>query len=266
MKYALVIIFALACGYGLYPYLNPPQEKKKDEFTELFHKFLLEEASEYAKNTDPSLKLKSADQMYQKMTRILSDELELESEKNTPAEIKVTVKPEIKNKETNTPTFIAQKTPDIKEISSLKDQTMADRYHANTLDRASVLTFNELPYLSAEDSRIQKLVGKFEGKVKSLTTTRTGDEERISLSVNQDKNKELTLAQITDSYDNVSLDVSKKTSLTFKSVPGDENLLLMQIPEGSIIFDLRRFPALTGKVLSLTQVKGEFQMDKVQKN
>src|SRR5690606_8198892 len=124
----------------------------------------------------------------------------------------------------------------------------------------------ELPFLSDKDSRIQKLVGMFEGKVKSFTSTRTGEEERITMKVNQDKAKEMTITQIVDSYDNISLDTSKKTSLTFKSVPGDENLLLMLTPDGSIILDLRRFPVLTGKVLSLSQVKGEFQMEKIQKN
>lgn len=261
MKYFWVFLLALSCGYFLYPYVNSPEETKKDELAELFHKFLIEDARQFAKSTDPDQKLKAADQMYQKMSSILNEELDLESEKNLPAEIKVTVKPEVKKIESPKP-IIPSLPVEKKEPQAPKDQTIAEKYHANTLDRASVMTFNELPYLSAEDSRIQKLVGVFEGKVKSFTSTRTGDDERIFLKVNQDKNKEMTLAQISDSYDNFSLDISKKTSLTFKSVPGDENLLLMLIPEGSIIFDLRRFPVLSGKVLSLTQVKGEFRMEK----
>lgn len=267
MKYILVILVALSLGYALYPYLNPATKEQKDEFTSLFHKFLLEEASEYAKSTDPELKLKAAGQMYQKMTNILSSELDLESEKNLSPKISVTVKPEFIQKEAS-PVIgrMSKNIQDKSETDISGNQTIADKYHANTLDKMSVMTFNELPYLSAEDSRIQKLVGKFEGKVKSLTVTRTGDEERITLNVNQDKSQEMTTAQIIDSYDNASLDLSKKTALSFKSVPGDENLLLMLTPEGSIIFDLRRFPILTGKVFSLNQVKGLFQMEKSRKN
>jgi len=267
MKYVFTVILALICGYALYPYVNRPEVEKEDEFTELFQKFLLEEASEFAKSTDPENKMKAADQMYQKMSLILNEELDLESEKNLPAEIKVTVKPEVKKAVAVAPKTlpVRRSAPEKKEIDFPKNQTIAEKYHTNTLDRNSVMTFNELPFLSDKDSRIKKLAGVFEGKVKSFASTRTGDEERITMKVNQDKTKEMTITQIVDSYDNFTLDISKKTSLTFKSVPGDENLLLMLIPDGSIILDLRRFPILTGKVLSLSQVKGEFQMESVQK-
>jgi hypothetical protein len=50
--------------------------------------------------------------------------------------------------------------------------------------------------------------------------------------------------------------------MTFKSVPGDENLLLMLTQSGSIIFDLRKYPLLTGKVLTRNKLTGEFELKK----
>ena len=197
--------------------------------------------------------------MYGRITEIVDAELTLKAPQNQPAKINITVKPERKIVQEVPKTTVKPTLP--QEPRSLdKDQSPAEKIHSNTLDVNTFLSFSNLPYLSGKDSRILKLVGHFEGPLKSSGPTRTGEEEKIVLEINQDKTKTKTKLEIIDSYDNITLNVFQMTDKSFKSVPGDENLLLMQTQTGSIIFDLRKYPVLTGKVLTRNKLTGEFEL------
>ncbi len=261
MKTFLLVIFAFALGYGSYPFLNPKAPEPSGELGNLFQKFLLEEAKNFAQASDPDDKLKAADKMYGRMTEIFDDELTLKAPQNEPAKINITVKPEKKIIQKAAKTTVR---PDLTQEprSFDKDQSPAEKIHSNNLDVNTFLSFSNLPYLSGKDSRILKLIGRFEGPLKSSGPTRTGEEEKVVLEINQDKAKDKTKLEIIDSYDNVTLNLLQLTDKTFKSVPGDENLLLMLTQTGSIILDLRKYPLLTGKVLTRNKLSGEFELKK----
>lgn len=259
MKSILLVIIAFALGYGSYPFFNPKAPELSGELGDLFQKFLLEEAKIYAQTADPDEKLKAADKMYGRMTEIFDAELTLKAPENEPAKINITVKPEKKVVQ-EVPKTTVKPSVAQEPVSLDKDQSPAEKIHSNSLDVNTFLSFSNLPYLSGKDSRILKLVGHFEGPLKSSGPTRTGEEEKVVLEINQDKAKEKTKLEIIDSYDNVTLNILQMTDKSFKSVPGDENLLLMQTQTGSVIFDLRKYPLLTGKVLNRNKLTGEFEL------
>lgn len=259
MKSIILVILAFTLGYGSYPFLNPKTPEPSGELGNLFQKFLLEEARNYAETSDPDEKLKAADKMYGKMTEIFDAELTLKATQNQPAKINITVKPEKKFVQEVPQTTVKPK-PTQEPRSLDKDQSPAEKIHSNNLDVNTSLTFVNLPYLSGKDSRILKLVGHYEGPLKSSGPSRTGEEEKVVLEINQDKTKTKTKLEIIDSYDNVTLNVLQMTDKSFKSVPGDENLLLMLTQGGSIVFDLRKYPLLTGKILTRNKLTGEFEL------
>jgi hypothetical protein len=72
---------------------------------------------------------------------------------------------------------------------------------------------------------------------------------------------------VIDTYDNPDENYSLNRPIAeiFRTVPGDENLLMMVVsPEYSIVFDFRKLPALQGLVYKLNLVVGEINLNKKQ--
>jgi hypothetical protein len=255
MKYALIGVLCLLLGYGLYPILNKPSEKHSQELFELFKRFLHQEGSKYAEAQSAEEKLRAADAMYEKMMVLFLSQLELKGAPNRPIKIQVTIEPEKKvivEAAKPEPVLVPQVVP-----SKL---TIAEKIAQNKLDIRTFMSFKTLPELSGQDSRLAKLSGISKGKLKNLINNRTGSLEDISLVVNQDAEKKMTKLESIDAYDNTNLNFYRATSESFRSVPGDENLLLILIPGGSVVLDLKNYPTLTGKVFSLNRVSGEFEL------
>ncbi len=68
----------------------------------------------------------------------------------------------------------------------------------------------------------------------------------------------MTKFEVIDIYDNIQLNAYQLTDQSFKSVPGDENLLMMRVPQGFIVFDMRKFPAIRGTIFEMNKMTGEF--------
>lgn len=254
MKFGFVFILALLLGYLLYPLINPDVRKSQDELSLLFRKFLDEEASHYANAGSADQKLKTADEMYKKLGHLLKDRMDLTAPENVPARIDVKVAPEkvvVKNvppaevkKEAGTQAIVK------KESSDFSPQTF--------------ITLQRQPYLNDKDSRVLKLNGTFKGKLK-LSDSRTGLLENVIFAVNQDMEKQMTKFESTDIYDNSSIIFYKETNQTFRTVPGDENLLFLELsPHRGVILDLKKFPKLNGKLVG-SKIEAEFTLEKIPK-
>lgn len=231
MKYIALFIFALILGYVSYPMLNPPLQT-------VIHR------SERQTTYRP---IETRGHVIGKAP------VEDEVEKVRPLNVEVDIQPE---KKIEVPVIE-------KDISNSTDQlTIAEKILADKIDIKTYLAFAEFPTMTAQDSRLIKLNGTFAGKLKSKKESRTGILENITFSVNQDPEKEMTKFEVIDIYDNIHLNAYQLTDQSFKSVPGDENLLMMRVPQGFIVFDIRKFPALSGKIFEMNKMTGDFVLTK----
>jgi hypothetical protein len=254
LKYLFITLISFSLGYALYPLVNPPNLSSSDELYLLFKKFLGQEGQQYAQAQSAEEKLKAADRLYEKMLLLLLSELKLEAPENRPilVEVGLQQKPALPIPAKELPA------PPKKMANTLPEKILA-----NQLDYKSAMGLFSLPFLSAADSRVVRLIGTFTGKLKPLEESRVGELENISLSVNQDLAKIMTKVESIDTYDNHTLDFNLLTTETFKSVPGDENyLLLMLSSQKMMLLDLRALPTITGRVLNLNKVIGDFVIKK----
>jgi hypothetical protein len=220
MKYFGIFLFALIMGYLLYPEINPPKE-----------------------------------------TVIIRTQRERAI---TPIETRRHVVEDlphaggaIQGKEMNVQVDIQPEKVSEKKVIRSK-MTPAEKIMANEIDQKTYLSFVHLPALTGQDSRILKLNGTFRGKLKNIKPSRTGILENITFAVNQDTEKEMTKFVVEDIYDNIQLNVYQLTESSFKSVPGDENLIMLRIPQGFIIFDLKSYPSISGKIFKMRKLSGQF--------
>lgn len=231
MKYLAVFIFALILGYVSYPMLNPPLET-------VIHR--LEKQTTYRP-------IETRGHVLGKGT------VKEEVTGDRPLNVQVNIQPE---KKIEVPVIEKER------VEAKEQLTIAEKILANKIDIKTYLGFAQFPSLGSQDSRLLKLNGAFTGKMKLRKESRTGLLEKITFSVNQDPEKEMTKFEVIDIYDNIQLNAYQLTDQSFKSVPGDENLLMMRIPQGFIVFDIRKFPSISGKTFEMNKMTGEFFLTK----
>lgn len=257
MKYVAVFLVAFALGFMTYGLLHPVDNKRSHEIATLFEKFLKEEASKYADARSADEKLKAADEMYSKMMLLFLSQLDLKGPENKPAEIGITVQPE---KKIYVEVPVPVQVPEKKEKKKL---TIAEQLLQDKLTNKSFFALWQAPFIDAKDARVSKLMGAFAGKLKRSAASRTGLLENVIFEINQDPEKSMTKFEVEDVYDNRTLTFYEPTAQSFRSVPGDENLLIMTAGESQIImFDLRTLPALQGNLIRSRKQVGDFKLRK----
>jgi hypothetical protein len=263
MKYLIVFFVAIALGYFSYSFFHETQVTLDKGMQKKIANLITNEARIYAEATNPEDKLVAARKMYNKMNEIVNSELEI----SAPDDRQVIVAPQtIESKKMASTNPVDKPKKKIKPVALEKmpkvKKTVAEKIHTNTLDVKTASSFVNFQDISPQDSRLKKMNGLFTGMLTKTETGRVDDAERMTLEVNQDTEKKMTKLEVMDSYDNVGLNIYQLTSYSFKSIPGDENLLLLRTPGGSVIFDLKTFPKLTGKVYTLNKLIGSFKLDK----
>ncbi len=256
MKYFAVFLTAFTLGYFTYNVLHPVDIKPSDELLSLFERFLKSEAKNYAEADNAEEKLKAADEMYSKMMLLFLSQLELKAPENKPLNVTVSIQPE-KKVYVEVPKEVI--IPKIRKPR--KETTIAERLKTGTLtmvDYKSML--DTVTYLDGNDSRVKKLSGTYNGKMKILES-RTGLLENVLMQVNQDPENSMTKFEVKDVYDNTSLNLYEKTSETFRSVPGDENFIFITRAPMMIVFDLRTSP-IEGSLYQMKNLKGNFTLRK----
>lgn len=248
MKIIIVSLISLVAGYFLYPVINPPQKTTNIEIA--LKDFFEAEARRYAEADSAEKKLKAADELYAKMMLIFLSQLSLKGPENKP------VRYEASNAAPGPVVYVQSSVP-VSENKTKKNLTLPDRIMNNHLFAKDVILFSSFPVIDASDSRIKKLIGLSLGKLKPLGPSRTGMEETIKLLVSG-----TTKIEAQDTYDNVTISYLTDTNQAFKGVPGDENLLMMTLPDYFVFIDLRGYPTLVGKIYREHRQTGEFQMQK----
>lgn len=231
MKYLFAIIPALILGYVIYPMMNPAPEEKIIYRSEKVTTVTPIETRGHVIQDVPAPSLK-----------------EQESEREINVKVDVTEEK------------VVQLVPEKADKKGREKLTIAERIMANKIDIKSYIGFSSFPNIPVQDSRIIKLNGSFKGKYKSKADSRIGLLENVAFEVNVDPEKEMTKFEIVDVYDNRRFNAYQLTENTFKSVPGDENYLLMRIPEGFIIFDIKRFPEVSGRKFLMNKLEGTFTL------
>ncbi|MFL5808180.1 MAG: hypothetical protein ACJ749_01585 [Flavisolibacter sp.] len=248
MKYLALFITAFSLGYITYGLLHPVDKKP-------FKDFLNSSARDYANSTSPEEKLRTADEMYGQMMLMFLSQLDLKAMPNKPVNVQVNIQPE-KKIAVEVPKEIRVPVPVIKEEITQKEKP-------SHKVPALFKNMSSWSVIDSKDSRISKLNGTFRGKLKRRGATRTGLLENVVFEVNQDPEKAMTKLESTDVYDNTTMNYYRETSQTFKSVPGDENLLMLMLDNFNfVVFDLRKFPALDGKIYDGKNLSGEFDLKK----
>jgi hypothetical protein len=255
MKVVFLIFVSALIGFGLYPVLNPVVGRPSDHLLEMFQKFLSLEGRRYAEAESAEEKLRLADEMYGKMLLLMVSQLDLKGVPNRPATIYVSAQPEKKVFVEVPVPVVSERTKKSEESLSIRDKVFSDK-----LDFKTTLTFRNQPYLSPLDSRLVKLNGRFKGSLKRiLGKSRTGEPEILQMEVSQNQTK----IDATDTYDNETISIKEPTASLFRNVPGDENLLMILHGGQTMIFDLRSFPKISGRILSVNKVNAEFDLSQV---
>ena len=193
--------------------------------------------------------------MYEKLGHILKDRMDLAAPENVPAKIDVKVAPE---------KVVIKKLPPAENKKETVTEALSKK-ESSEFNPQTFITLQRQPYLNDKDSRILKLNGTFKGKLK-LSDSRTGLLENVTFAVNQDLEKQMTKFESIDIYDNSSIVFYKETNQTFRTIPGDENLLFLELsPHRGIILDLKTFPKLKGKLVG-SKIEAEFSLEKVAKS
>lgn len=234
MKYFVVFIIALIVGYMIYPALNPVQE------TVIYR-------TEKTTTVNP----------IETRAHVVENVPQKTQFKEEAPTVDITIQPEKTVKEN-----VSKKANQMKT----EKMTIAERIMANKIDLKTYHGFAQFPNIPVQDSRIQKLNGSFTGKIKSVEESRTGLRENVTFQVNQDPEKAYTKFDVMDVYDNRQFNYYQLTEHSFRSVPGDENYLLMRVPQGFIIFDMRNYPAVSGKQFLMNKMTGEFRLTKTKAN
>ena len=129
--------------------------------------------------------------------------------------------------------------------------------------RKFFLTIWKQPYLDMKDSRVQKLIGSFKGKLERVGSSRTGLLENITFQVNEDPEKGMTKFEVIDVYDNTTFNFYEPTVQAFRSVPGDENTLVISRNNELILLNLKTFPKIEGQLYNQqSQQLGIFNLRK----
>ncbi len=234
MKYFAVFLLALILGYIIYPMINPIQEKViyRTEKTTTVHP--VETRAHIVENVSQKTEVKTP-----------------------PPNVDITIRPEKK---------VKSEAAKSDKIMNLERMNIAERIMANKIDLKIFHGFAQYPNIPVQDSRIVKLHGSFKGKLRSVEESRTGLQENVTFQVNQDPEKAFTKFEVMDVYDNRQFNYYQLTEHSFRSVPGDENYLLVRVPQGFIIFDIRNFPVVSGKQFSMHKMTGEFRLTKAKAN
>lgn len=231
MKYLGVFILAFILGYFLYPKVNPPQE------TVIYR-------------TERQTTITPIETRGHVVENISAPSAAEGKEVN----VQVDVQPEKTVKVAG----------EVRERKVFQNKmSVAEKIQANKIDMKTFSGFAQFPFLKGQDSRLLKLDGKFRGKLKNIKPSRTGILENINFAVNQDPEKEMTKFEVVDIYDNTHLNVYQLTESSFKSVPGDENLLMLRTPQGFIVLDLKKYPSISGKIFNLNKMTGQFVLTKM---
>lgn len=237
MKYILVFIAAFLIGYFSYEMLHPvdihPSKNSRPE-----------KAPANCPPTPVSeIKMKT-------------------SEDNVPEgkslQVSVTVQPE-KKVTVEVPQKAASNQQTIPEIQNKKKLTPEEK----ETQRKFFMTIWKQPYLDVKDSRVQKLVGSFKGKLERVGASRTGLLENITFQVNQDPEKGMTKFEVIDVYDNTTFNFYEPTVQSFRSVPGDENTLVISKNNELVLLNLKTFPKIEGHLYNQqNQQLGTFNLRK----
>lgn len=149
-----------------------------------------------------------------------------------------------------------------KKKASKNKMSVAEKIMANKIDMKTYMSFVQFPAITGQDSRVLKLNGTFKGKLKNVIPSRTGILENITFAVNQDPEKEMTKFVVMDVYDNTQLNIYQLTDSSFKSIPGDENLLMLRTPQGFILLDMKSYPSIKGRIFNMNKMTGHFVLTK----
>jgi hypothetical protein len=253
MKYIAIILASFILGYLTYPMFHPSRPQNTFELQELFRIFFAQEALIFAESKDAEEKLKAADAMYEKIMILLLSQLNMKGPENHPIPVRVK-KSEVQNE----PSLILHNS-ETKELElSKKNLTVAEKIITNKLDRNTFLKFSDFSPIGQQDSRVKKLLGSFKGKYKSKEPSRTGSDEDILMKLD-----ERISIHVSDHYDNLTLAFSATTHNAFRSVPGDENLMLLNLPDNaSLVIDIRFYPEISGKLFIAHLLMGDFKMQR----
>lgn len=230
MKYFIVFLLALILGYFLYPKFNPPVETVIYRTEKQSTVIPIETRGHVVENVPAT------------PDKPLNVQVDVQPEKTVEVPVEVEVK-------------------DVKKALR-KKMTVADKIMANKIDMKTYMGFVQFTSVTGQDSRVLKLNGTFKGKLKNVIPSRTGILENITFAVNQDPEKEMTKFVVRDVYDNTHLNIYQLTDSSFKSVPGDENLLMLRSPQGFILLDMKSYPSINGKIFNMNKMTGHFVLTK----
>lgn len=222
MKYILVFIAAFFIGYFSYEMLHPVDIQ----------------ASKRARSEKAPVNCPP---------NSVSELKTKKNEENAPEgkalQVSVTVQPEKKvtGEIPQKAASIQQSLPENKEKKKLTPEEKETQ-------RKFFMTIWKQPYLDVKDSRVQKLIGSFKGKLERLGASRTGLLENITFQVNQDPEKGMTKFEVIDVYDNTTFNYYEPTVQSFRSVPGDENTLVISKNNELILFNMKTFPKIEGQL------------------
>lgn len=230
MKYFGVFLLAFILGYFLYPKINPPMETVIYRSEKQSTIIPIETRGHVVEHIPATPK------------KPLNVQVDIQPEKTVevPGEVEVR---EVRN-------------------NPKKKMTVAEKIMANKVDMKTYMSFVQFSAITGQDSRVLKLNGTFKGKLKNVIPSRTGILENITFAVNQDPEKEMTKFVVMDVYDNTQLNVYQLTDSSFKSIPGDENLLMLRTPQGFILLDMKSFPSIRGRIFNMNKMTGHFVLAK----
>ncbi len=237
MKYIVVFIAAFIMGYFSYELLHPVNMAPSSKSFEVKEKQILPQP------------LKADD---------YKSAIVEHSTENKPLHVSVTVQPEKK--------VIVEAPQDAETVKSasakIETKKKLSREEKES-QRKFFMTIWKQPFLDVKDSRVQKLIGNFKGKLERIGSSRTGLLENIVFQVNQDPEKGMTKFEIIDVYDNTTFNFYEPTVQTFRSVPGDENTLVISRNNELILLNLKTFPKIEGQLYNQqSQQLGIFNLRK----
>ena len=233
MKSFAILIVGIVLGYVLFAYLSPSEP--------------------YTVRTTRTITQTNTVPVKVTETRYHAPDAENAPAKAEPAKISIKIDPVTEEK--------------INIIHKSETLKMKERFvlgkHKDDFGFKTFLGFNQVAFLAANDVRIKKMYGLYSGSLKFYKKTRTGESEKITMSINPEE----TSVVVHDAYDNPNENYSltRNSSEIFRTIPGDENLLMLVMSEEySLVFDFRTFPDLKGKAYQLNLVVGEFELKKKQ--
>lgn len=244
MRSSVFLILGLIIGYLAYPYFHSSTVPQDSESPKRLKKIAQKKSTRRVEETE-----------FHKSNEVSQPPI-------NPAEtITPEKQPETQISTENTVAFESiRRTPNKRKKVK---QTLAEMFFSNSINAKAALELEKLPALPLTDSRIQKIQGTFLGKIRMTREQRVGALSNANLGITE---KALSFI-IRDDYDNED-EVSVKNrgpEGAFKSIPGDENLILIKLNESGgsyIVVNLKDYPQLNGYLYALNYRRGEFAIKK----